>query len=188
MPEAAGGIIIRPMRDEDVPAGRAIMFRTVEEDFGDSYDPVAHSDIDFMEETYLHPATPGPFMLVAEDDETGEVIATCGIRAGALKEGLSPEHLVARYRDGRAGQLVRVYVLKEHRRRGIAAQLVQAVLERAAVEGHYDKVALHTFPHSPGAHPFWLSQGAVLVEDDTKGITRALFFEIPFVSKAAVPA
>ena len=179
------GYTIRPMRVDDIEAARAIMFRTVEEDFGDSYSPVAHADIDDLVGAYLEPATPGPFMLVVEDDDTHEVIATCGIRAGALKEGLSPEHLVERYRDGGTGQLVRVYVLKEHRRRGIAKKIVRAVLDRASAEGNYEKVALHTFPHSPGALPFWLAMGAEVVEDDVDGMTRAMFLEIPFAPKAA---
>jgi len=168
-------MIIRELTADDVPRAREVMLDTVREDFGDEYDPVVHADIDDMVEWYLAPA--GPFMLVAED-ETGEIVATAGIRGGALKEGLSPPHLVERYRDGRTGQLVRVYVARSHRRLGIARQLVQAVLDRARREGHYDTIALHTFPHSPGALPFWLSLGSVVVEDDTAGVSRALFMEI----------
>jgi len=171
------GVVIRALTEADIPAAQAIMMRSVIEDFGDSYNPVIHADIDDIPGWYIEPE--GPFMLVAEDTATGEVIATCGIRAGALKEGLSPQHLVDRYRDGRTGQLVRVYVLKEHRRRHIARALVKAVLDRARQEGHYDTVALHTYPHSPGALPFWQSLGCELVEDDVDGITKAVFFELP---------
>jgi GNAT superfamily N-acetyltransferase len=169
-------MIIRELTAEDVRAAREVMLRTVEEDFGDSYDPNIHADIDDMVGCYLTP--PGPFMLVAVDEDTGGLVGTAGIRGGALKEGLSPPHLVQRYRDGRTGQLVRVYVPREHRRRGIARRLVAAVLDRARREGHYDTIALHTFPHSPGALPFWLSLGAVVVEDDTEGVSRALFMEV----------
>lgn len=161
------------------------MFRIVEEDFQDPYDPVVHADIDDINAWYLSPAEPGPFLLGAFDTRTGELVGTCGVRAGALKEGLSPEHLVERYRNGRTGQLVRVYVPREQRRRGIAQALVDAVLARACEEGHYDRIALHTFPHSPGALPFWLSQGAELVHDDVEGISRALFFELPLIDGRA---
>jgi len=169
-------MIIRELTVSDVPQAREVMLRTVREDFGDDHDPRVHADIDDMVAWYLTPA--GPFMLVAEDEATGGILATAGIRGGALKEGLSPPHLVERYRDGRTGQLVRVYVLREHRRHGIARALVRAVLDRARREGHYDRIALHTFPHSPGALPFWQSFGAVVVEDDTAGVSRALFMEI----------
>jgi GNAT superfamily N-acetyltransferase len=168
-------MIIRELTADDIPRAREVMLDTVREDFGDEYDPRVHADIDDMVGWYVFPA--GPFMLVAAD-ETGEIVATAGIRGGALKEGLSPRHLVERYRDGRTGQLVRVYVARSHRRLGIARRLVLAVLDRARREGHYDTIALHTFPHSPGALPFWLSLGSVVVEDDTAGVSRALFMEI----------
>jgi GNAT superfamily N-acetyltransferase len=168
-------VIIRELTAEDVPRAREVMFRVVREDLGDPYDPGIHADIDDMIAWYLTPQ--GPFMLVAQD-VTGEIVGTAGIRGGALKEGLSPPHLVERYRDGRTGQLVRVYVLREHRRRGIAQRLVRAVLDRARAEGHYDTIALHTYRHSPGAVPFWQSFGSVVVEDDTDGPSRALFMEI----------
>lgn len=170
-------VLIRELTEDDVPAAQTLMMRTVVEDFEESYDPVIHADIDDMVGWYIKPE--GPFMLVAEDGASGQIIAVCGIRGGALKENLSPEHLVERYRDGRTGQLVRVYVLKEHRRRHLARALVQAVMDRARNEGHYDVVALHTYPHSPGALPFWQSLGCRLVEDDTRGMTRAMFFELP---------
>jgi GNAT superfamily N-acetyltransferase len=174
--KTADGISIRELTEADIPAAQAIMMRSVTEDFGEPYDPVIHADIDDLARWYLKPD--GPFMLVAEDSATGEVIATCGIRGGALKEGLSPQHLVERYRDGHTGQLVRVYVLKEHRRRHIARAMVQAVLNRARQEGHYDTIALHTYPHSPGALPFWQSLGCDVVLDDVGGMTRAVFFEL----------
>ncbi|WP_432876802.1 GNAT family N-acetyltransferase [Kribbella sp. CA-245084] len=171
------GVIIRELTTADIPAAQAVMMRSVVEDFGESHSPVVHADIDDLAGWYLEPE--GPFMLVAEDTATGELIATCGIRGGALKEGLSPEHLVERYRDGRTGQLVRVYVLREHRRRHIARAMVRATLDRTRQERHYETVALHTYPHSPGALAFWQSLGCELVEDDVNGMTRAVFFELP---------
>ena len=168
-------LVIRDLTRADIPAAQALMMRVVEDDFGESHNPVVHADIDDLEGWYVRPS--GPFMLVVEDVRTGELVATGGIRGGALKEGLSPEHLVERYRDGRTGQIVRIYVAREHRRRHIARELVNAVLHRARSEGHYSTVALHTYPHSPGALPFWLSMGCELVADDTDGISRAMFFE-----------
>jgi GNAT superfamily N-acetyltransferase len=178
------GVLIRELTRTDIPAARAVMMRSVVEDFGSTYDPVVHADIDDIPGWYLEPE--GPFLLVAQDTRTGEVIGTCGVRGGALKEGLSPEHLVERYRDGRTGQLVRVYVLKEHRRRHIARALVDATVERARREAHYDTIALHTYPHSPGALPFWLSVGCELVEDDVDGMTKAMFFELPLTERTSL--
>jgi GNAT superfamily N-acetyltransferase len=182
---ADAGFHVRELTEEDIPSARTLMLRIVAEDFGDPYDPIVHADIDDMTAWYLAPD--GPFMLVAQDAETGVLLGTAGIRGGALKEGLSPPHLVERYRDGHTGQLVRVYVPREHRRRGVARVLIDQVLDRARCEGHYQTIALHTFPHSPGALPFWLSMGAVVVEDDTAGVSRALFMEIPVTTHDIEP-
>jgi GNAT superfamily N-acetyltransferase len=175
------GFVVRELTVDDIPAARELMLRTVREDFGDPYDPVVHADIDEMGAWYLEPEA--PFLLVAADRASGELLATAGVRSGVLKEGLSPQHLVERYRDGRTGQLVRVYVRREHRRRGIARVLIRQVLDRVRREGHYDTVALHTFPHSPGALPFWQSMGSIVVEDDTAGVSGALFMEIPLKTR-----
>ena len=178
------GYRITELRPEDAEQAREVMFRSIAEDFGSDYDPVVHADIDDLEGWYSKPQ--GPFMLVVRDDATGRVIATGGIRGGELKEGRSPQHLVDRYREGRTGQVVRVYVLREERRRGIARALAAAILERARSEGHYDRIVLHTYLHSPGAVAFWTSTGAVLVEDDTEGISNAMFYEFDS-SPAAAP-
>jgi GNAT superfamily N-acetyltransferase len=173
-------LVIRSLTLGDVADAQALMIRTLVEDFGDAYDPGTQTDIADIEGWYLR--TDGAFMLVAEDTATGQIVATCGLRAGRLKEDQTPahlSHLVERYRDERVGQFVRVYVLREHRRRRIARALVTAVLDRARAEGYYDRIALHTLPHSPGALPFWQSVGCELVLDDSGGPTRAMFFELP---------
>lgn len=174
--EARAGYAISDMAREDVEEARAVMLRSVVEDFRSDYDPVVHADIDDLLGWYSSPG--GPFMLVARDHSSGRVIATGGIRGGALTEGMSPKHLVERYRGGRTGQIVRVYVLREERRRGIARAIAEAILARARAEGHYDRIVFHTFLHSPGAVAFWTSMGATLVEDDTDGISSAMYYEI----------
>jgi GNAT superfamily N-acetyltransferase len=179
------GYSIRQMMDADLDQARAVMYRSVIEDFREEPNPRIHSDIDDLVGWYGQGG--GPFMLVAVDDATGQVIATAGVRGGELKEGLSPQHLVEAYRDGRTGQLVRVYVLREYRRRGIAQKLVEAVLDKTRSDGFYDRIVLHTYQHSPGAVSFWTSMGAVLVEDDTHGISQAVFFELPSSQQAGAP-
>jgi GNAT superfamily N-acetyltransferase len=173
------GFIVRPLRAEDIPAAQAVMFRSVKEDFGSEYDAEIHADIDGIDTWYLNPEEPGPFMLVAEDTETGEVIATGGARNGRLKAGVTPPELVERYSDGKSGQIVRVYVLREQRRRGIAQALFEAILDRIAADGVYEAVNLHTFRPSPGAVPFWTAMGAEILVDDTNGASTALYMEIP---------
>ena len=178
-----GGFTVRKLGPTDLIEVRTLMMTTVREDFGASYDPVIHADIDDLPGWYMQPA--GPFLLVAQDDATGKLLGTAGIRDGTLKVGLSPEYLEQRYRDGRTGQLVRVYVRSDERRRGVGRLLLHTALQKAARETHYRTVALHTFKHSPGAVAFWQSVGAELVEDDSDGVSGAMFFEFPSISSFA---
>ena len=173
---ATAGFTIRRTLPEDLPVARVIMIRTFEEDFGTGYQPAVHTDVADLAAVYL--ANPRNALFVAVDD-SGQVVATAGVRDGALKAGLSPDRLVARYDPARTAQLVRVYTLREHRRRGIARALVRAALQFVVDDGGYSIVALHTFPNSPGALGFWESIGTTIVEDDRDGPSKAVFFEMP---------
>src|SRR6266699_7162909 len=101
------GYSVRPIRVDDIPAARALMIKTFEEDFRTGYIPEFHSDVEDIEGVYID--HPRHALFVAIDDDTGELIATAGVRDGALKPGVSPQHLVQRYAGGRTAQLVRVY-------------------------------------------------------------------------------
>lgn len=168
---------IEPLSARTLASAQEVMRRSVAEDFRDPYDPVIHADIDDPIRHYA--PGHGSFLLVASDPADGTVLATAGIRDGRLRPGLTPAAVVARYAPGHHGQLVRVYVRREARRCGIARAMTAAVLERAAAEGHYQAVALHTYRHSPGAVAFWESFGALLIHDDTDGPSGAVFYELP---------
>jgi len=173
------GLLIRELTEADVAAARRVMMRSVLEDFADSYDPVMHADVDDLAGAYIRPV--GAFMFVVVDTMTGDLLATGGVRTGAFQPDRVPPQLALlerRYRDGRTGQIVRVYVLKEHRRRGIARALVRAIIDRVRDEALYERLALHTYPHSPGALAFWTSMSFQEVLDDVKA-SRQIFFELP---------
>ena len=173
------GLLIRELTAADVPVARRVMMRSVLEDFADSYDPVMHADVDDLAGAYMRPD--GAFMFVVVDTMTGDLLATGGVRTGAFQPERVPPQLALlerRYRDGRTGQIVRVYVLKEHRRRGIARALVRAIIDRVRDDALYERLALHTYPHSPGALAFWTSMGFKEVLDDVKA-SRQIFFELP---------
>lgn len=168
-------VTIRRATPADLPAARAIMLRILEEDFRIGYDPAVSWDIGDLEGIYLgHPRR----TLVVAVDADGQVIGTAGVRGGRLRGG--PTELVQRYADEDAtAQLVRVYILREHRRRGLGRALLRAVLRFVLDDGRYRVITLHTFPHSPGALPFWASVGDQVGEiTDERGMTE-VFFEIP---------
>ncbi|SEE29728.1 GNAT family N-acetyltransferase [Ruania alba] len=175
------GFTIRPLAPADVPAAQAVMMRSVVEDFGAEHDAVIHADIDDLLGTYDR--ADGPFMLVVVDEVTDQIVATGGMRDGRLRPGVTPEDLVERYDDGSTGQVVRVYTLREHRRRGIAKALVRNVLDKAARDGHYERIAFHTLLSSPGAVAFWTAMGAELVHDDTYGPSEAMYYEFPALAR-----
>jgi GNAT superfamily N-acetyltransferase len=172
-------MMIRELTEADVPAAQEIMKRSVLEDLGETYDPATHADIGDLHDSHLH--TEGAFMLVVEDTASGDLVATGGIRSGALGPDDVPAHLALlerRYRDGRTGQIVRVHVRHEHRRRGIARALVQEIISRVNATALYERLALQTHPYSPGALPFWQAMGFAEVLDDIE-YSRRIFFELP---------
>lgn len=172
-------MMIRELTEADVSAAQEIMKRSVLEDLGETYDPAIHADIDGLRDSYLH--AEGAFMLVVEDTTTGDLVATGGVRNGVLDPTeVAPQLalLERRYRDGRTGQIVRVHVRHEHRRRGIARALVQEIISRVHATALYEKLALNTYPYSPGALPFWQAMGFAEVLDDIE-CSRQIFFELP---------
>jgi GNAT superfamily N-acetyltransferase len=171
-------LVIRELEERDISEAQEVM-RSVLEDSVAAYDPVIHADIEDLYESYLQPED--AFMLVVEDMRSGKVVATGGLRNGAFDPEEVPPQLALlerRYRDGRTGQVGRVHVLPQHRRRGIARAVVEAIVERVRREALYGRLALHTHPYSPGALPFCLAMGFHEVLDDMEA-SRQIFFELP---------
>lgn len=175
---------IRPVTESHVDAAQALMRRVVEEDFLSSYDPALHRDIDDIVGTYMTPDR--HVLFVAIDHATGAVIGTAGARDGTLHGG--PDHLVARYGGGTTAQLVRVYVRREDRRRGVARALLASVLRFIIADGGYSTISLHTFPHSPGALAFWESVGTQVWSYEREGQYPQVFFEITMERAQALAA
>jgi GNAT superfamily N-acetyltransferase len=149
------------------------MRHTIEDDFKTPYRPDYHRDVADLKGSYLEPDR--HTLLVAVDDVSGEIVATGGIRVGKLRGG--PEHLVRRYAGDDTAQLVRIYVRRDHRRRGIARAIVQVCLRFAVDDGGYEIFALHTFPHSPGALAFWQSMATQVGEQAHTDVPPEIFFE-----------
>src|SRR5687767_7433843 len=116
---------IRPAESGDLDAARALMIRTIEEDFGYGYRPDFHADVDDLQGTYLAPPRHTLAVAVAR---SGQIVGTAGIRSGGLKPQFNPAWLVARYDPERTAQIVRVYTLREWRGCGVARALVGHVV------------------------------------------------------------
>ncbi|MFB8771524.1 GNAT family N-acetyltransferase [Streptomyces broussonetiae] len=173
---------IKPADPEDLDAARAVMLDTVYRDFGTGYVPRWHGDIIDPAAAYLAP--PRHTLLVAVDRRDGSVVGTGAVDSRGPAHPPNPRHVAERYPSGRTAQLRRVYVRPEHRRQGIARQLVDALLDFVAADGGYRAVYLHTDPSVPGAEAFWRSVGKAVHDErqDPGGPGNGVVhFEVPLV-------
>lgn len=169
---------IRPARPADLDGARSLMLDTFYREFGYGYRPEWHQDVIDLEGAYLH--TPRHALLVAVHGD--EVVGTTGVRAVGPKSPPHPGWLAERYPSGSTAQLFRVYVRPEHRRRGLARELVKRACEHVASTPGYTHIYLHTDTRVEGVEPFWRSL-AVPIHDDRDGDSsrfQTLHFAIPF--------
>ncbi|WP_336248703.1 GNAT family N-acetyltransferase [Stomatohabitans albus] len=148
--------VISPMEPSDVPALQALIMRGIEEDFGWSYNPDWHWDVDHLATVY----TGTNMLLVAK---VGDQVVGCGgIRMGAP---LTIDGYVEKD-DPEVAQITRLSVLKEWRRHGIARAIVQELIEWAKAAPSVTHLYLHTHDTHDAAIPFWESTGARVIKDD----------------------
>ena len=163
-PAARGpGYTARPAQPGDLRRARELIVRVIEEDLGYAYNPAWHWDLDDLRGVYLD--DPRHALWVVTDDATGELLATGAVRRGGPKSPPTPRWLADRYDRDRTAQVVRVYVARPHRRRGIARTLVELARRFAAAEGGYSVICLHTDRRAPGAEAFWRAMPTTLVYD-----------------------
>lgn len=125
-------------------------------------------DLANFEETYISGA--GRFLVARHE---GRIVATIGY----LPYDQRFEHLD--YQQFEVVEVVRLFVVPEFRRSGLASELYQELkssAERAGVHVIY----LHTHPFLPGAINFWLKRGfeVIAVDDDPVWQTTHMDFRI----------
>jgi GNAT superfamily N-acetyltransferase len=170
---------IRTATPDDLDGARSVMLDTVYRDFGTGYVPRWHRDIIGLDHAYLAPVR--HTLLVAVDERAGTVVATAALDSRGPAHPPNPRHLAERYPSGETAQLRRVYVRPEHRRRGLARQLVGRLLDFATADGGYRAVYLHTDPAVPGAEAFWRSLGKAVHDEreEPGGGQGIVHFEVP---------
>lgn len=80
------------------------------------------------------------------------------------------------YRGARVVEVVRLFVLPEYRRAGLARALYRAVQALAADIG-VEVMYLHTHPFLPGAIEFWGRQGFTVVDVETDPVWQTTHME-----------
>jgi len=152
----------RLLTPEFAAAARGLCLEAIKEIFGFDYAPAWAWDLDALgglQDPYT-PQERGIFYVALQDQE---VIGAAGVRAFSTLTDL-PEVIVRRYpHPVLVGTLMRAYVRRDYRQRGIGGQLVDLCEEGARVLG-YNCIYLHTH-RSLGLDPvlFWLRRSYKLI-------------------------
>ncbi|MFF2656329.1 GNAT family N-acetyltransferase [Kitasatospora sp. NPDC058032] len=171
--------VVRHALPKDVPGARRLILDTFYREFGYGYVPDWHADVVDLQGHYLD--HPRHALLVAVLGE--EVVATTALHSTGPTHPPHPRELVRHFPSGTTAQLVRVYVRAEHRRHGLARELVRRACAFAAEEGGYRRLYLHTNTAIPGAEPFWRSLAEEVYDARPTGEhgpgVATVHFEIP---------
>lgn len=133
------------------------LFKMIKKEFGYDYVPEWHQDIVKIEKYYINPENNNFFVAY---DETGEIIATIGIRAYD-KDFPQLRHL---YSKDTTSSIWRLFVDERFRRCGLASKMF-SIAENFANESGYSKIYLHTHKTLDGALEFWTKMGFVVALD-----------------------
>jgi GNAT superfamily N-acetyltransferase len=156
-------LVVRLAGKQDLDACRAHMRRVLAEDLR-GYHEHWHRDIDDLAGTYLD--RPGWALFVAECDQAFAGI-TVVKPSGPASPG-TPAWLARRYATWHTGQLARVWIVREQRRRGVGRALATAAARWALGPGGYEFVCLHTDASSAGALDFWRAYPAAVEVFDAR--------------------
>lgn len=133
------------------------LFSMIKLEFGYDYVPEWHQDIVKIDEYYVYPKRNNFFVAYTE---TGEIIATIGIRAYD-KDFPEFRHL---YSNDATSSIWRLFVDRRCRRCGLASKMF-SIAENFANEKGYDNIYLHTHKTLPGALEYWTKMGFVVALD-----------------------
>lgn len=178
-PSTADGFTIRTLQPDDFAEVREHVLRVTREDLLSEYRPEWHWDLDDLQGVYLD--DPRQAMFVAVDGPSGAIVGTTAVVAVGPNSPPHPGWLAKRYSHPSVAQLLRVYVARGHRRRGIAGKLVTAAAQFVADEGGYTTIYLHTNASVPGAESFWRSMPTTEIYDgrgNPDGYSEAVHFEL----------
>ena len=142
---------------EDIDDVRDFLFKMIKDEFGYDYVPEWHQDVMNIDEYYIDPERNNFFVAYLE---TGEIIATIGIRAYD-KDFPEFRHL---YSKETTSSIWRLFVDRRCRRCGLASKMF-AIAENCANEAGYDDIYLHTHKTLDGALEFWTKMGFVVSLD-----------------------
>jgi GNAT superfamily N-acetyltransferase len=155
-------LVVRLGGKEDLEVCEEHMRRVLDEDLR-GYHQRWHHDVDDLAGTYLD--RPGCALFVAELD--GEFTGTTTVTPGGPASPPSPAWLSSRYAAQQTGQLTRVWIVRERRRRGAGRALVTAAAQWALGPGGYTAVEVYDARPDPWDTVHFELDAARLPELDT---------------------
>ena len=152
-------VTIKALADnpKDIKQVQDFLFKMIKEEFGYGYVAEWHQDIVNMDEYYINPKRNNFFVAYYE---TGEIIATIGIRA---YDKDFPEFKYL-YSNETTSSIWRLFVDRRCRRCGLASKMF-SVAENFANQQNYDNIYLHTHKTLDGALEFWTKMGFIVSLD-----------------------
>ncbi len=142
---------------DKIPMVQEFLFKMIKKEFGFDYIPKWHQDIVRIDEFYINPSRNNFFIAYSE---SGEIIATIGIRAYD-KDFPQFRHL---YSKDSTSSIWRLFVDERCRRCGLASKMF-AIAENFAKENNFNDIYLHTHKTLNGALEFWTKMGFVVALD-----------------------
>ena len=152
-------VTIKPLTNDpkEIKQVQDFLFKMIKLEFGYGYVPEWHQDIVNIEDYYINPKRNNFFVAYFE---TGEIIATIGIRAYD-KDFPEFRHL---YSNDDTSSIWRLFVDRRCRRCGLASKMF-AIAEDFANDAGFSKIYLHTHKTLEGALEFWMKMGFVVACD-----------------------
>lgn len=152
-------VIIRALSNDSsqIRDVQEFLFKMIKLEFGYDYVPEWHQDIVNMEDYYINPKENNFFVAYTE---TGEIIATIGIRAYD-KDFPEFRHL---YSKNTTSSIWRLFVDRRCRRCGLASRMF-CIAENFANKVGYHDIYLHTHKNLDGALEFWTKMGFIVSLD-----------------------
>ena len=130
------------------------LFKMIEDEFGYGYVAEWHQDIIKMDEYYINPKRNSFFVAYYE---TGEILATIGIRA--YDKDFSEFNRL--YSKDATSSIWRLFVDRRCRRCGLASKMFN-IAENFANQQNYENIYLHTHKTLEGALEFWTKMGFIV--------------------------
>ena len=152
-------VTIKPLgnNSNEINDVQEFLFNMIKKEFGFGYVPKWHQDIVNMEDYYINPERNNFFVAYCE---TGEIIATIGIRAYD-KDFPEFRHL---YSKESTSSIWRLFVDERCRRCGLASKMF-SIAENFANDAGYEEIYLHTHKNLDGALEFWTKMGFIVTLD-----------------------